>query len=85
MHRLSLPQSFSRPSTHVGSAGGHEDGKVSEVVAGAGGGVDADVDGPAALRGPAALQAVGLVLPERALDGVFFGVHGLRGRRRERK
>lgn len=70
--------------THVGSAGGHEDGEVREVVAGAGGGVGAHVHGPAAPRGPAALQAVGLVLPESTFDGVLLGVHGLRGGREKK-
>lgn len=67
--------------THVGSPGGHEDGEVREVVAGAGGGVGAHVHGPAAPGGPAALQAVGLVLPESTFDAVVLGVHGLRRRR----
>lgn len=67
--------------THVGSPRGHEDGEVREVVAGAGGGVGADVHGPAAPSGPAALQAVGLILPESTFDGVVLGVHGLRRRR----
>lgn len=70
-----------RDVTHVGSAGGHEDGEVREVVAGAGGGVGAHVHGPAAPGGPAALQAVGLVLPESTFDAVVLGVHGLRRRR----
>lgn len=71
--------------THVGSAGGHEDGEVRQVVAGAGGGVGAHVHGAAAPSGPAALQAVSLVLPESTLDGVVLGVHGLRRRRGKKK
>lgn len=78
---ITIRRQTSSPScvTHVGSAGGHEDGEVREVVAGAGGGVGAHVHGPAAPGGPAALQAVGLVLPESTFDGVLLGVHGLRG------
>lgn len=73
-----------RRFTHVGPPGGHEDGEVREVVAGAGGGVAAHVDGLAAPSGPAALQAAGLVLPESTLDGVVSGVHGLQRRRRNK-
>lgn len=71
------PPAPSRLTTHVGPPRGHEDGEVCEVVAGAGGGVGADVDGPAAPGGPAALQAVGLVLPESTFDGVVLDVDGL--------
>lgn len=63
--------------TYVGLPGGHEDGEVCEVVAGAGGGVAAHVDGPATLGGPAALQPLGLVLPEGTFDGIAFGVNRL--------
>lgn len=69
--------------THVGPAGGHEDGEVREVVAGAGGGVAAHVHGLAAPSGPAAPQAAGLVLPESTLDDVVSGVHGLQRRRQK--
>lgn len=50
---------------------------MREVVAGAGGGIAAHIDGPAALSGPAALQPLGLVLPEGAFDGIAFGVYRL--------
>lgn len=67
-------------ATYVGSPGGHEDGEVCEVVAGAGGGVAAHVDGPAAAGGPAALQLLCLVLPERTFDCVAFRVYRLQRR-----
>lgn len=63
--------------THIGSPRGHEDGKVCEVIAGAGGCVAVDVDGLAAARGPVALQAVRLVLPEGTLGHISFSVYGL--------
>lgn len=65
--------------THVGPAGGHEDGKVCEVAAGAGGCVAVDVQRLAAVGGPAALQAVRLVLPEGALGHVSLRVDWLLG------
>lgn len=68
-----------RRTAYVGSAGRHEDGEVREVVAGAGGGVAADVERLAAVGGPAALQAVRRVLPEGALGRVNGGVDWLRG------
>lgn len=63
--------------TYVGLPGGHEDGEVREVVAGAGGGIAAHTDGPAAPSGPAALQLLGLVLPEGTFDGIAFGLYRL--------
>ena len=71
--------------THVGPSGGHEDGKVCKVSAGAGGCVAVDVDGIAAVGGPAALQAVRLVLPEGALGHISFRVDGLQGTERVRR
>lgn len=71
--------------THVGSAGGHEDGEVCEVSAGAGGGAAVDVQRLAAVRGPAALQPVCLILPEGTLGHVSFSVYGLLGGERERR
>lgn len=50
---------------------------MCEVIAGAGGCVAADVDGLAAVSGPAALQAVRLVLPEGALCHIGFSVYRL--------
>lgn len=50
---------------------------MREVVAGAGGGAAVDVQRLAALGGPAALQAVCLVLPEGALGHVDGGVDWL--------
>ena len=70
--------------THIGSPGGHEDGKVCEVIAGAGGCVAVDVDGLAAVSGPVALQAVRLVLPEGALHRIGFSVYGLQGTKRNK-
>lgn len=63
--------------TYIGSPGGHEDGKVCEVIAGAGGCIAINVDGLAAVSGPVALQAVQLVLPEGALRHISFSVNGL--------
>lgn len=54
---------------------------MREVVAGAGGGVAPDVDGPAAPSGPAALQSLGFVLPEGTFDGIAFSVYRLSRRR----
>lgn len=68
---------FAFSVTYVGLTRRHEDGKVREVVAGAGGGVATDVDGPAASSGPAALQPLRLVLPKGTFDGVAFGVYWL--------
>lgn len=65
--------------TYVGPPGGHEDGKVCEVAAGAGGCVAVDVQRLAAVDGPAALQAVRLVLPEGALGRVSLRVNWLWG------
>lgn len=78
--RTECPRAESRSAfsvTYVGLPGGHEDGEVREVVAGAGGGVATNMDGPAAPSGPAALQPLGLVLPEGTFDGVVFGVYWL--------
>lgn len=63
--------------THVGAPRGHEDGEVCEVTAGAVGGVAVDVHRLAAMSGPAALQAVCLVLPEGARCHIGFSVYGL--------
>lgn len=63
--------------THIGSPRGHEDGKVCEVIAGAGGCIAVDVDSLAAMSGPVALHAVRLVLPEGALCHISFSVNGL--------
>lgn len=65
--------------THIGSPRGHEDGKVCEVIAVAGGCIAVDVDGLAAVSGPVALQAVRLVLPEGALRHISYSVYGLWG------
>lgn len=56
---------------------------MCEMAARAGGGVAVDVDSLAAMSGPAALEAVRLILPEGALGHISFSVDGLRGRRRE--
>lgn len=63
--------------THIGSPRGHEDGEVCEVGAGAGGGVAGDVEGLAAVRGPAAPQEVRLVLPKRTTGHIGLRVDGL--------
>lgn len=70
--------------THISSPRGHEDGKVCEVVAGAGGCIVVDVDRLAAVSGPVALQAVRLVLPEGALRHISFSVYGLWGAERNK-
>lgn len=70
--------------TYVGPAGGHEDGKVCEVAAVAGGRVAVDVQRLAAVGGPAALQAVRLVLPEGALGHVSLRVDWLWGEKKKK-
>lgn len=55
---------------------------MCEVSAGAGGCIAVDVDCIAAVGGPAALQAVRLVLPEGALGHISFRVDGLQGTER---
>lgn len=72
-----------RGTTYVGPAGRHEDGEVREVVAGAGGGAAVDVQRLAPVGGPAALQAVRLVLPEGAPGHVGSSVDRLPGREKE--
>lgn len=68
--------------THICSPGRHEDGEVGEVIAGTAGCVAADVDGLAAVSGPATLQAVHLILPEGALCHVKLHVDRLERQKR---
>lgn len=58
---------------------------MCEVRTGAGGGIAVDVDSPAAVSGPAALQAVRLVLPEGTLGHISFSVCGLQGIRAQQR
>lgn len=59
----------------IGSARGHEDGEVCEVVAGAAGGIAGDVERLAAVQGPVALQAGCVVLPEGTLGNIGAGIY----------
>lgn len=70
--------------THIGSPRGHEDGKVCEVIAGAGGCIAVDVDGLAAVSGPVAPQALRLVLPESTHSHISCRVDGLQERERNK-